>query len=243
MEPKEDETFTSSQCLICNTTQKHFKLIRMILLFLITTIIIYGASGKLAIKSRFSEKIHPHTIAKDSYYNVFRSPIRGFDVVISYYAENVPFVARFIDYLRNISTLQRLKPFIIVYNKNSNINNIYLKQALKADRVQQLPNVGREGGTYLYHILENYHTLANHTLFSQAGIEGITSTGLEDWFSNRLEKQFNSKVGYMPLVSDKWMALYDCGINPNNNMLRLAELWALIEQTLCPPDKQAVSGN
>jgi hypothetical protein len=162
-------------------------------------------------------------------------------VVLNYYAENITDVARFIQYLRSVSTLEKLKYRIIVYNKNSKINDTYLKEVLNADIVQHLPNLGREGGTYLHHIIENYDTLANHIIFSQAGVEGITNRGLADWFSHRLEKQFNSSVGYMPLVQDKWMTTYDCGTRKGENMQRLSELWGIIEQTLCPPDKQAVS--
>ena len=44
-------------------------------------------------------------------------------MVLSYYKEDVAFVARFIRYLRNVSTLQQLKPFVIVYNENFNINS------------------------------------------------------------------------------------------------------------------------
>jgi hypothetical protein len=164
-----------------------------------------------------------------------------FDVVLSYYAENANFVARFIQYLRNTSTLQKLKSRIIVYNKNPKINNTYLKTILKADIVQQLPNLGREGGTYLHHIITNYDILANHILFCQAGVEGITNTGLAGWFFDRLEKQFNSSVGYMPLVENRWFTTFDCGVRTGENILQLPELWGIIEQTLCPPGGQAVS--
>ena len=164
-----------------------------------------------------------------------------FDVVLSYYAENVEFVARFIRYLRNASTLKKRSSRIIVYNKNIRINTTYLQTILKADVVQQLPNIGREGETYLHHIIENYHALPNHILFCQAGVEGITDKGLSEWFSDRLEKQFNSSVGYMPLVEKPAFATFDCGIRPGENLPRLAELWGIIEQKLCPPGGQTVS--
>ena len=85
-----------------------------------------------------------------------------FDVVLSYYAEDIDFVAR---YLRNTSTLQNRSSRIIVYNKNIRINT-----------------------TYLHHIIDNYNTLANHILFSQAGVEGMTSTGLSDWKNNSIHQ-------------------------------------------------------
>jgi len=141
--------------------------------------------------------------------------------------------------------LKKLQAHIILYNKYSIINNTLLKTLLKVDIVQGLPNIGREGATYLYHIIENYDKLANHILFSQAGVEGMTDTGLKDWFLHRLEKQFNSSVGYMPLVGKKGIDTFDCGVrkgeNDDENMQRLPELWGIIEQTLCPPGGQAVS--
>ncbi|UJR33056.1 hypothetical protein I4U23_020515 [Adineta vaga] len=151
------------------------------------------------------------------------------------------FVSQFIYLLRNLSSLQKLNLTVIVYNKNSNISSPHLQKQLKADIVQSLPNFGRESGTYLYHIINNYDTLANHILFSQAAVEGISNRRFDDWFVNRLEKQFNSTIGYMPLVHTDWMEKYDCGRNKYNNMVRLAELWALLKQTLCPPEKQTIA--
>lgn len=168
-------------------------------------------------------------------------PHSEFDIVLSYYAEDVRHVSRFIRYLRNVSTIQRLNPRVIVYNKNANVSIVYLKDALLADIVRALPNQGREGATYLTHIIENYDTIANHTLFSQAGVEGITDIGLADWFSARLLNQFNSMVGYMPLVSNNWISTYDCGHHSQYAYLpRLPQLWGIVEQTLCPPGGQAV---
>ncbi|CAF4935291.1 unnamed protein product [Rotaria sp. Silwood1] len=106
-----------------------------------------------------------------------------------------------------------------------------------------LPNVGREGATFLSHIIENYDTLANHTLFSQAGVEGITGTGLENWFMSRLVKQFNASVGFMPLVVTNMVATYNCGNGPYGDFLRLTELWGILQSTLCPPGGQAANAS
>jgi hypothetical protein len=48
-----------------------------------------------------------------------------------------------------------------VYNKGDN-DNFEKKGVLK---IINLPNVGREVHTYLYHIIENYHNLSNVTVF------------------------------------------------------------------------------
>ena len=87
------------------------------------------------------------------------------------------------------------------------MNISHLQEVLLADLVIPLTNLGREGATHL--------TLSTHTLFSQAGVEGMTETGLSPWFSDRLLNQFHSNTGYMPLVEDKWISNYDCGYHPN----------------------------
>jgi hypothetical protein len=208
----------------------------------IIIIIIYMQSQKMTMIFT-TQPIYNDTNFKTFSNQTYSSLLQiEFDVVLSYYAENVIVVARFIQNLRNISTLQKLKLRIIVYNKNPKIQSTYLKTVLNADIVQLLPNVGREGATYLYHIIENYDTLANHILFSQAVAHDASNTrGLEDWFLHRLEKQFNLTVGYMPLASKYWFTVFDCGERPHDPNPRLADLWGIIEQTICPPDKQFVS--
>ncbi|CAF3333362.1 unnamed protein product [Rotaria sp. Silwood2] len=182
--------------------------------------------------------------SKSNELNSYNDPILSqnqFDIVISYYSEDIDFVVQYIRYLKNVSTIQKLNPRVIVYNKNPDINNEILKLLLEADIIQSLPNLGREGATYLYHIINNYHIIANHTLFSQAGVEGITNRGLADWYLDRLEKQFNSSVGYMPLITNSMITNYDCGLHRTGNFPRMAQLWAMLEQSLCPPGGQAVS--
>ena len=176
------------------------------------------------------------------YSNIFSSQSRHqFEVVLSYYAENVHHVRRFIEYLREVQKLKKFQPYFIIYNKNSKIDNTYLKLVLKADVVHQLPNLGREGATYLYHIIENYDRLANHIIFCQAGAEGITQTGLEGWLLHRLDKQFNSSVGYMPLTDMHNIYMFKNKSLDIGSTIRLGQLWAVIKQELYPPTGHAVS--
>lgn len=51
-------------------------------------------------------------------------------------------------------------PDCIIYNKGNNTPTCH-------HPVITLPNVGREGHTYLYHIIQNYDTLDDHTCFLQ----------------------------------------------------------------------------
>ena len=67
-------------------------------------------------------------------------------------------------YNENINYLSLFKDIMIVYNKgDTKIPSIF--------NSINLPNVGRESHTYLYHIIQNYDTLANRTLFIQGRID------------------------------------------------------------------------
>ena len=67
-------------------------------------------------------------------------------------------------YNENINYLSLFKDIMIVYNKGDTpIPSIF--------NSINLPNVGRESHTYLYHIIQNYDTLANRTLFIQGRID------------------------------------------------------------------------
>ena len=92
-----------------------------------------------------------------------------------------------------------------------------LNGALLIDTAMTLPNLGREGASYLSHIINTCDTLSNCTLFSQAGVEWITGTVLSDWFSDRLLHQFDFVVGYMSLVTSLWCFLSPTGFEIDEN--------------------------
>jgi DNA-directed RNA polymerase subunit F len=66
-------------------------------------------------------------------------------------------------YKENINWLLPLKDDLItIYNKGD--DDLYL---FPKDKIVKLENLGREGGTYLYHIIQNYDNLDEHTIFIQ----------------------------------------------------------------------------
>jgi hypothetical protein len=76
-------------------------------------------------------------------------------LIISRYKENV-------DWIQNIYNFVEK---IFIYNKN-NENDIKNLQDKKIS-VINLPNIGRESNSYLYHIVNNYEDLQNHNIFLQ----------------------------------------------------------------------------
>lgn len=91
----------------------------------------------------------------------------------------------------------------------------------------------------IFIILLRTMTRGRSHAFPQAAMAGATTKGLLTWFIDRLENQFNSSVGYMPLVSNKMISNH--GFHQSGHYKRLAEMWAVLEQTICPPGGQAVS--
>lgn len=73
-------------------------------------------------------------------------------VIIAYYNENI-------DWISNINTNYSE---VYLYNKSGKMLNINPNI-----NVIELPNIGRESHTYLYHIINNYSNLPNECIFLQ----------------------------------------------------------------------------
>ena len=69
--------------------------------------------------------------------------------------ENAIVISRYKEKLDYLDTYPFTQYPIIIYNKGND----------DTENVINLPNIGREGHTYLHHIIENYANLANVTIF------------------------------------------------------------------------------
>ncbi|PQE18158.1 hypothetical protein CJF30_00009311 [Rutstroemia sp. NJR-2017a BBW] len=92
----------------------------------------------------------------------------SFDIVISAYAESPSSIAHMISSIKSTSYLSTLQPRVIIYTKNPATDLSYLQNTTGADIVQLLPNLGREGATFLHHIVNSWDNLAEKTMFIQA---------------------------------------------------------------------------
>ena len=68
-------------------------------------------------------------------------------------------VARYNESLEWTRNISNTRTKCIIYNKGSKLDHI--------GPIIHLPNVGREGHTYLYHIINNYDNLSEYTMFLQ----------------------------------------------------------------------------
>lgn len=166
----------------------------------------------------------------------------GFDIVLSHYSEPPEEVKRGIQQIKAIPAIAALMPRAIVYSKGLDIisqtNNFeQLKLQLGADILRTLPNRGRESATYLNHIIDHYHDLAEHTLFAQALFD------LPELAERRLATRFSPNIGVFSLNNYTTCNCEACipivyhGI-PDliYGFKRIPQLYVLFNERLCPPE-------
>ena len=124
-----------------------------------------------------------------------------FDVVIAHHSEEPYYIKVWTDSLRSIPYMQELGMRIVIYTKGS-MELTAIKEASGADEVIQLPNTGREGGTYLYHLLSVYDDPPQFTLLAQAKLRKAQEEGsgqMTQWLQDRLRTKFGNETGFMSM--------------------------------------------
>ena len=127
-----------------------------------------------------------------------------FDLVVSAYKEDADTVAHTLSRILSIPAVASAGDHlrIWIYSKDEQFNKYQLLAAfsnltaIKGNTELNIiarPNVGREGETYLHHILTQWSNLARHTLFTQAGIDDLGE------FSRRVKDAFTRRTGMLSL--------------------------------------------
>jgi hypothetical protein len=129
--------------------------------------------------------------------------------VVSAYSESLSSIRTSFGRITSIPAISALNPNIVVYTKHPTDDLSEIATSLDLPSVSQifrLPNKGREGGTYLTHLLTNWNNLAEHTLFIQGDIHN------REKFLHRLEDFFSpNSTGFLPLgFARKTCVLTDC---------------------------------
>ena len=90
------------------------------------------------------------------------------EIVISMYQEPIKSVNFLVSSLRSFPAFSTAR--VHIYTKDKGADVVGIQQQTRVDNVTRLPNIGREGETYLYHILSQWDSLAKHTIFVQGDI-------------------------------------------------------------------------
>lgn len=128
---------------------------------------------------------------------------RSFDIVVSYHDEQLPKLISSLTSFLMLPNVALLAQRVIIYAKDSESPIEELQRNVTAGLpestsvlVRQYPNFGREGETYLHHILDNYDNstgLADHTLFLQADMHDPL------YMRPRITQYFKPQTGFLSL--------------------------------------------
>jgi hypothetical protein len=119
------------------------------------------------VKENFTiRSVMPHSLQPSL--DLTYTPPEEAEIVISMYHEPLDSVRDLITSLKAIPSLT--SAIVRIYTKNEEANLDTIQQQTGADNVTSLANVGREGETYLHHIVYEWDSLAKHTLFTQGDV-------------------------------------------------------------------------
>jgi hypothetical protein len=126
-------------------------------------------------------------------------PTLPLEVVISMYKEPIKVVNDLISSLEHLPVTSGAS--ITIYVKDSEANTEELREQTGANKVIKLPNMGREGETYLSHIINRWDSLAKQTIFLQAEVHNPHE------FNKRLAYLNPAHTGFLNLG---WSDVCDC---------------------------------
>lgn len=160
-----------------------------------------------------------------------------FDIVLSHFLEDPGQVRGSLEVIKKIPAIAQLNPRVIIYTKgpvgDTDVQLESLRDSLGADNLYPLPNRGRESDTYLTHIIDHYHELADHTFFAQAAIHDL------DAVSHRLLVHFNTTVGVMSLgdhFSCRCEQCFHTWSPAAEGFKRIPQLYTIFNEDFCPPE-------
>jgi hypothetical protein len=131
-------------------------------------------------------------------------PAMPLEIVLSMYKEPIVEVRDLITGLK--SAPETGKAPVTIYIKDHEANTEEVKSSTGADKVIKLPNVGREGETYLQHIGTRWDSLAKHTIYLTADLHFSRA------FYRRLRTYFDpSRTGFLNLGLADTCNCEDCG--------------------------------
>jgi hypothetical protein len=130
-----------------------------------------------------------HQPRLDTSYN----PTSAIDIVMSMYREPPSHITDTFSLLSSIPSIGSRSPRLILYTKDPSANLTLLQQQTNATKVIQLPNVGREGHTYLHHMISSWDDLAAQTFFLQASIHNPRE------FKARVQDYYTPQTGMLSL--------------------------------------------
>ena len=112
-------------------------------------------------------------------------------------------------YNENINWLLELKnENIIIYNKGEDDLHLF-----PIEKIVKLPNLGREGGTYIDHIVNNYDNLCDYTIFIQGNpVDHVWNCEYERSYKEIFDDYYENKNYQFKYISKHFIHVDKCEI-------------------------------
>ncbi|KAG0643949.1 triose-phosphate transporter family-domain-containing protein [Tuber brumale] len=153
------------------------------------------------------------------------------DIVISMLQENTQTIHDQVEEILSLPQLSNLETRVVVYSMDKTADLVSLIKETGADAAESIPDIGRETGAYLHHILKHWDNLADHTLFLHPDIEDF------DHVKARIEDFFLPSTGVLSLG----FGHAECSCNECRDPWVSADTWTRVPQIfsavygeLCP---------
>lgn len=159
-----------------------------------------------------------------------RSDKPTLDIVVSHYNEDLNKTAAMLHELLNLPKFRQLDIELHFYTKNKDADLDLIRRTINTTYVTLLPNLGREGGTFVDHIIRRFDRLARHTMFIQAAMHEY------DYAKNHIKDYFGVDTGVLSLGIYESCSCVDCTDpwDASRKFPRLEELYAALNGQFCP---------
>jgi len=185
--------------------------------------------------STYTHKLTPEQIEKKK--------SRTLDIVVACYRENTDLIRDRINEIKGMELLQGFKRIrVFVYVKNEELKTEELDKFaadVGAEHIKVLPNKGREGGTYLHHVVSQWDDLADQTFFVQADAHKWEHA------KNRILDFYVPETGMLSIgYTLQVCSCYKCQDYWDDGRVfsHIPELWSAVNGQLCPGDTGILMG-
>ena len=163
-----------------------------------------------------------------------------FNIVVAHFRENPNAMRKYLDQIRKIPNLARLGTETTIYTKSRiKLRQDNFKNITAADSLFRLRDIGRESGTYLHHIIQNYDNLPQYTMFLHDNPVGrVEETGLfAESYYDVLRYALKNTTGFLnhgPMEPGTgWCYCGDCP-GPNGGSFPLMpQIMAIVNSDAC----------
>ncbi|BGP12504.1 hypothetical protein JCM10213_006930 [Rhodosporidiobolus nylandii] len=165
------------------------------------------------------------------------------DIVFAHYGETVDAFDKHVQHVRG--KVRRHKTRVSVYTKGG-ADPEELRGIEGVDEVIELPNLGREGGTYLHHIIRRFEKPSPEDAFG--GTDGHETSHADltlflqhhlawSWIADQRFDFVDDRTGFLAL--GPWVKS-DCGhdLRVDARFERMKDIYVLFQEDFCPPTLQ-----